>query len=314
MSKVTDEQVEAAAKAFEIDRYANPSSFKSNMRAALEAVIAALEAASSTPDGEAARESVISAMSLELEKHEAFSRRPVNSLVWATRLYDAAPYPAPIKDGVTVKALEWGSERRYGFLIHEGRGAGYTYEAAAKAYGPGWIVTLDLTTIFDGPDADEAEAKAAAQADFAARVKSFISHNAGEIEAGGEVGEPTRYDMVKMTGSLTLLPAVRADGEWVRYADHEASIASAIAGFDRLAATQNGIVHQITARAEAADKLIAELTAALGALDGACDALAASRGQATYLSMIDNDLAAPLLLELDAARSAARAALKESRL
>lgn len=52
-----------------------------------------------------------------------------------------------------------------------------------------------------------------------------------------------------------------------------------------------------TARAEAAEQRIAVLERVLGGLDGACDALAASRGRTS----------------LDAARAEARAALKEPR-
>lgn len=77
--------------------------------------------------------------------------------------------------GVKVKPLEWTVERQHGFNIHTGRGLGFKYEAAIKAYSPGWIVTLGETiVIFDSFDAIEDDAKAAAQADYERRILSAI--------------------------------------------------------------------------------------------------------------------------------------------
>lgn len=45
---------------------------------------------------------------------------------------------------------------------------------------------------------------------------------------------PSRYDFVKMTGSVTLLPAPRDDGEWVKYADHKAIVAEKDREIERL--------------------------------------------------------------------------------
>lgn len=42
------------------------------------------------PPASMSREQAVSAMSVELQKHAAFKDDPIKSLVWASRLYDAA--------------------------------------------------------------------------------------------------------------------------------------------------------------------------------------------------------------------------------
>ncbi|WP_198669747.1 hypothetical protein [Pelagibacterium sediminicola] len=87
-----------------------------------------------------------------------------------------AALPHLSQGAVRVKALEWSVERRSGFNIHVGRGLGLKYEAAIKAYNPGWIVTLgESDVVFDSADADEDSAKAAAQADYERRIMSALS-------------------------------------------------------------------------------------------------------------------------------------------
>lgn len=69
-----------------------------------------------------------------------------------------------------------------------------------------------------------------------------------------------------------------------------------------------GTVTSLSSRAEAAEASLA----AARELEAACDALAATRSQATYLSMIDNDYATDALARLDTARTNLRAALAGS--
>jgi len=81
------------------------------------------------------------------------------------------------KQAVEVKALplNWATEKKSGFTIHVGRGLGLKYEACIKAYSPGWVVTLGQSdVIFDGAEADEDAAKAAAQADYEQRIRSAL--------------------------------------------------------------------------------------------------------------------------------------------
>lgn len=81
------------------------------------------------------------------------------------------------QQGVDVKALplNWTTEKKSGFTIHIGRGLGLKYEACIKAYSPGWVVTLGQSdVIFDGAEADEEDAKAAAQSDYETRIRSAL--------------------------------------------------------------------------------------------------------------------------------------------
>ena len=81
------------------------------------------------------------------------------------------------KQAGEVKALplNWATEKKSGFTIHVGRGLGLKYEACIKAYSPGWVVTLGQSdVIFDGSEADEENAKAAAQADYEQRIRSAL--------------------------------------------------------------------------------------------------------------------------------------------
>ncbi|WP_313666169.1 hypothetical protein [Shinella sp.] len=81
------------------------------------------------------------------------------------------------KQAGEVKAvpLKWSTEKRSGFTIHIGRGLGLKYEAAIKAYSPGWIVTIGQSeVVYDSADADEDAAKAAAQADYEQRIRSAL--------------------------------------------------------------------------------------------------------------------------------------------
>ncbi|UNK39328.1 Lar family restriction alleviation protein [Shinella sp. H4-D48] len=81
------------------------------------------------------------------------------------------------KQAGEVKALplNWATEKKSGFTIHVGRGLGLKYEACIKAYSPGWVVTLGQSdVIFDGAEAVEEDAKAAAQADYEQRIRSAL--------------------------------------------------------------------------------------------------------------------------------------------
>ncbi|WPE19848.1 hypothetical protein [Shinella zoogloeoides] len=81
------------------------------------------------------------------------------------------------QQAVEMKArpLEWTTEQKSGFTIHVGRGLGLKYEACIKAYSPGWVVTLGQSdVIFDVAEADEENAKAAAQADYEQRIRSAL--------------------------------------------------------------------------------------------------------------------------------------------
>lgn len=83
-----------------------------------------------------------------------------------------------------VKALplNWTTEKKIGLTIHVGRGLGLKYEACIKAYSPGWVVTLGQSdVIFDGAKADEEDAKAAAQADYEARILSTLSAQVQDV-------------------------------------------------------------------------------------------------------------------------------------
>lgn len=76
---------------------------------------------------------------------------------------------------IKAKPLTWTAETCHGFTVHIGSGLGFAYKAAAKVYNPGWIVTLGEEVIFDGDeDTFEEDAKAAAQSDFDARIRSAI--------------------------------------------------------------------------------------------------------------------------------------------
>jgi hypothetical protein len=86
--------------------------------------------------------------------------------------------------GVEVKALEWSVERRHGFNIHVGKGLGLKYEAAGKAYSPGWIVTLGQDIVVFDADTDEETAKSAAQSDYERRIRSAL------VSTQAQAGEP----------------------------------------------------------------------------------------------------------------------------
>lgn len=76
----------------------------------------------------ATREQIIAAMSVELEKCEPFRGSPVSALVWASRLYDAAPSPPSVQAG-EVLLLKWLGENQncelsfdYGDADEDGKG------------------------------------------------------------------------------------------------------------------------------------------------------------------------------------------------
>lgn len=90
-----------------------------------------------------------------------------------------------------------------------------------------------------------------------------------------------RYAFERLTGSVTLLPCVRVDGEWVRYADHAALISSLVAERDEALQLVNyaeDISKTIDARAEralartaTAETQLAALTKRVGELEGALE-------------------------------------------
>ncbi|OJY66400.1 hypothetical protein [Rhizobium sp. 60-20] len=119
----------------------------------------------------------------------------------------AAPAPQPVS--VKAKSLEWTVEKRHSFNIHIGRGLGLKYEAAVKAYSPGWIVTLGPTeVILDNADALEEDAKAAAQADYESRICSALS---SPVEGGTEI--PEGWQLVPNKLTMEMEKAGQAEAE-----------------------------------------------------------------------------------------------------
>lgn len=208
MSKVSDADVEAALARMNLTRISSRKVSKDEMRAALEAVSSIHEA---KPVAWRWRETA--------EDTWIVTATPPNPAGDGYIVEPLYAHPAPISKGVTVESLEWiEADHSLGRLWRANCIMGTfrvkengSWSGPRDAIGP-WIMA-------GGVD----EAKATAETYYRTMVLSTLSHTAREIEAGGEIAEPTRYDMVKMTGSAMLLPAVRDDGEWVKYADVEAA-------------------------------------------------------------------------------------------
>jgi hypothetical protein len=89
-------------------------------------------------------------------------------------VYVPAALSAPVEAPVAVKPLEWTVETKRYMSIHCGRGLGLLYQAAAKCYSSGWVVTLGEEVVYNEDDGDQEAAKAAAQADYEQRILSAI--------------------------------------------------------------------------------------------------------------------------------------------
>jgi len=89
-------------------------------------------------------------------------------------VYVPAALSAPVETPVAVKPLEWTVDTKHYMSIHCGRGLGLLYQAAAKCYSSGWVVTLGEEVVYNDNDGDEEAAKAAAQADYEQRIRSAL--------------------------------------------------------------------------------------------------------------------------------------------
>lgn len=138
----------------------------------------------------------------EAEARAFYARATVSWNCWLFGTLDA--HPAPISKGVTVKALIGDSgphdngpsdEENDDFSSVAVKALEWNpFEAhtpigryrVADHPGTDGLFSCNLDGNRVGRFASVAEAKAAAQADFDTRIRSCLSHNAGEIEAGGE--------------------------------------------------------------------------------------------------------------------------------
>jgi hypothetical protein len=151
---------------------------------------------------------------------------PVSEAITA---YLAAALPPAGAGEVVVKALRWeqpdGDGENNSWVGH---GTDWCQFYARKV-GDEWMLegptdNAEDAAAFDTP----AEAKAVGQAEYAQRILSAIelSGNSGELPVptntvGGEVAAETikRYAWQRLTGSTSLLPVVRDDGDWVKFSD-----------------------------------------------------------------------------------------------
>lgn len=224
-------------------------------------------------------------------------------------------HPAPISKGVTVKvkALEWEQgEGNYDGQEVWSAGDPWLFWIVKNPDSPNyvWCETLNLEGFVPaspvrGSYPTLAEAKAAAQADFDARILSCLSHTAGEIEAGGEVEIEPVQEMHELE-AITEPDGMDPGGLLIEHAltdDRMMSINSHKSFRYEETFGMSGAWLRTWRALQAADKRIAELTGALKPFAKCADMLAFSGAtDASEIELSGDDL-------LDALNTA-RAALE----